>query len=149
MTHITLGGASVAPQENRPVFEAMGRGFKGRCPRCGSGKLFYGFTKTVETCGSCGEEIHHHRADDLPAYLTIFVVGHIVVGGFMTFEALTDWPGWLHLSIWVPLTLILALALLQPIKGAVVGLQWANRMHGFGGVDEEALAAGADVSSHG
>jgi uncharacterized protein (DUF983 family) len=81
----------------------------------------------------CGEEIGHHRADDLPAYLVIVIIGHIVIGGFMAVEATTAWSMWQHLALWVPITVIGSLALLQPIKGAIVGLQWANYMHGFGG----------------
>jgi len=116
----------------------MWRGFKGRCPHCGEGKLFYAFVKTVDRCEVCGEEMFHHRADDLPAYLVIFIVGHIVVGGFMGAQALVDLSTWQHLAIWAPLTVIMAVALLQPIKGAMVGLQWALYMHGFGG-EEDAL----------
>jgi len=111
----------------------MKRGLLGRCPNCGEGKLFRGFTKTVETCSVCGEEIHHHRADDLPAYLVIVIVGHIVLGAFMGVEATSALSTWQHIAIWVPLTIILAVALLQPVKGAVIGLQWAFYMHGFGG----------------
>ncbi|TIW75553.1 MAG: DUF983 domain-containing protein, partial [Mesorhizobium sp.] len=116
---------------------AIKPGLLGRCPRCGEGKLFYAFTKTVDTCSVCGEEIHHHRADDLPAYLVIVIVGHIVVGSFMAVEATTTLSNLQHALIWVPLTIILALALLQPVKGAVIGLQWALYMHGFGGEKDE------------
>lgn len=122
-------------QEERSVFEAMWRGLSGKCPHCGQGRLFRAYLKTVDQCRDCGEDIHHHRADDLPAYLVIVVVGHVVVGAFMVIEAATAWPTWLHLTIWAPITLLLSLALIGPIKGAVVGLQWALRMHGFG--DEE------------
>ncbi|TWG99056.1 uncharacterized protein (DUF983 family) [Mesorhizobium sp. J18] len=128
-------GGEVA-QSKRParrVGEAMWRGFRGKCPHCGEGRLFRSFLKTVDACEKCGEEIHHHRADDLPAYLVIVVVGHIVVSAFMGIEAVTAWPGWLHLAIWVPVTILMSLLLIQPIKGAIVGLQWALYMHGFGG----------------
>ncbi|TJX38575.1 MAG: DUF983 domain-containing protein, partial [Mesorhizobium sp.] len=117
----------------RPLWTAMKRGLLGRCPNCGEGKLFRGFTKTVETCSVCGEEIHHHRADDLPAYLVIVIVGHIVLGAFMGVEATSTLSTWQHILIWVPLTILLSIALLQPVKGAVIGLQWAFYMHGFGG----------------
>ena len=40
---------------------------------------------------------------------------------------------WTHLAIWTPLTVLLAMISIQPIKGAVIGLQWGARMHGFGG----------------
>lgn len=117
----------------RPLWTAMKRGALGRCPHCGEGKLFKSFVKTVDECSVCGEEIHHHRADDLPAYLVVLVVGHIVVGAFMAVEATSTLSTWQHLALWVPLTIGSALALLQPVKGAVVGLQWALYMHGFGG----------------
>lgn len=119
--------------DDRPLPRSMARGFIGRCPRCGKGRLFGRFLKVADACGNCGEEYHHHRADDLPAYLVILIVGHIVVGGFMGTENLVTLSTWQHLAIWAPLTLVLTIALLQPVKGAVVGLQWALRMHGFSG----------------
>lgn len=122
--------------DKRDLVQAMLRGARGRCPRCGEGKLFASFLKTVPRCGHCGEVIEHHRADDLPAYLVVFLVGHVVVGAFMGVEMTTNLSTLQHLAIWVPLTIILALALLTPVKGATVGLQWALRMHGFG--DEKA-----------
>jgi uncharacterized protein (DUF983 family) len=80
--------------------------------------------------------MHHHRADDFPAYLVVVIVGHITLGGFMAAEILIELATWQHLAIWVPLTIVLALALLQPVKGAIVGLQWALYMHGFGGEED-------------
>ncbi|TGP50543.1 DUF983 domain-containing protein [bacterium M00.F.Ca.ET.230.01.1.1] len=121
----------------RPLWTAMKRGMLGRCPHCGKGKLFCAFVKPVDKCEVCGEELHHHRADDLPAYLVIVIVGHIVVGSFMAVEATTTLSNLQHALIWVPLTLILAVALLQPVKGAVIGLQWALYMHGFGDEKDE------------
>lgn len=131
-----FGDAPHAAKERRPVYESMRRGFSGRCPHCGRGRLFRAFLKTVDRCAECSEEMSHHRADDLPAYLVIAIVGHIVVGAFMGVQAVTTWPTWVHLSIWGPLTVVLALALIGPVKGAVVGLQWALRMHGFGGEED-------------
>ncbi|WP_157015300.1 DUF983 domain-containing protein [Mesorhizobium xinjiangense] len=132
-----FGGQAAASTTERPLWQAMKRGFLGRCPHCGKGRLFRAFVKTTDRCEVCGEEFHHHRADDLPAYLVIVVVGHVVVGAFMGVEAAIMLSAWQHLAIWVPLTILFSLALLQPTKGAVVGLQWALRMHGFGGHRDE------------
>lgn len=107
-----------------------------RCPSCGEGKLFASYVKTRDHCDNCGEAFHHHRADDLPAYLVILVVGHIVVGSFMGVEATSTLSLWQHLAIWIPVTIAMSLAMLRPTKGAVVGLQWALYMHGFGGHDD-------------
>lgn len=132
-----FGGESPASaRAARPVVEAMWRGFRSRCPHCGEGRLFRAFVKPVDHCAVCGEDYTPQRADDLPAYLTILIVGHIVVGAFMGVEATTDLPLWAHMAIWAPLTLILSLVLLQPLKGATIGLQWALYMHGFGGEGE-------------
>ncbi len=126
----------MAQRETRPVMPAMKRGFRGLCPHCGNGKLFRAYVKPVNNCAVCGEDFTPQRADDLPAYIVVSIVGHIVVGGFMATEMLTNWPGWLHLAVWIPVTIILSLGLLQPVKGAIIGLQWANYMHGFGGEDD-------------
>lgn len=136
MQEQVFGGERHEQRPARPVVPAMKRGFLGRCPNCGDGKLFASFLKTVDRCAVCGEEMHHHRADDLPAYLVVLVVGHIVVGAFMGIEATSTLSTWQHLAIWIPLTILSALVLIRPIKGAVVGLQWANYMHGFGGEDD-------------
>lgn len=127
--------------EERQVWPAVKRGLLGRCPKCGEGRLFRAYLKPVDQCGVCGEDMHHQRADDFPPYLAIFIVGHIVVGAFMSVEQMVTLAMWQHMLIWIPLTGVLCLWLLQPLKGGVIGLQWALRMHGFGGIDEEAEAA--------
>jgi len=122
---------SLAAPEKRNLWSAMLRGCLGRCPSCGEGELFRAFLKTAECCSECGQVFTHHRADDLPAYLVIVVVGHIMVPLALWIETNFSPSVTLQLSIYLPLTLVLSLALLQPVKGAVVGLQWALRMHGF------------------
>jgi uncharacterized protein (DUF983 family) len=98
--------------------------------------LFAAYTKVAERCAECGEELHHHRADDAPPYFTMLVVGHVVVPMMLVVEKIWRPDLLIHAAIWLPLTLIMTLALLPPVKGAIVGLQWANRMHGFGAEPE-------------
>jgi uncharacterized protein (DUF983 family) len=117
--------------EKRDVWTSLKRGFRGRCPRCGEGKLFRAFLKVDNNCSVCGLDFTPHRADDLPAYLVIVIVGHIVVPMALFIETNYSPPVALQLAIYLPLTLVASLALLQPVKGAVVGMQWALRMHGF------------------
>jgi uncharacterized protein (DUF983 family) len=125
--------AAASDGAQRSVVEAMWRGFRQLCPACGRGKLFGKYLKVVDRCGTCGEEMHHHRADDAPPYFTILVVGHIVVGGILSLETAYAPETWVHYVIWLPLLLILSFWFLPRVKGALVGLQWALRMHGFGG----------------
>jgi uncharacterized protein (DUF983 family) len=120
-----------APATKRNVWTAMKRGFRGRCPRCGEGKLFRAFLKVDDHCSVCGQDFTPHRADDLPAYLVIIIVGHIMVPLALMIETNYAPAVALQLAIYLPATLIASLLLLQPVKGTVVGVQWALRMHGF------------------
>jgi len=123
--------SDIAPADKRDVWTAMKRGWRGLCPRCGQGKLFRAFLKVDNHCSVCGLDYTHHRADDLPAYLVIIIVGHIMVPLALLIETNYAPAVALQLAIYLPLTLIASLVLLQPVKGTVVGVQWALRMHGF------------------
>ncbi len=124
---------------------ALLRGARQTCPACGTGRLFYAFLKVADTCPTCGEALHHQRADDAPAYFTMAIVAHVVVGGLLSVEQAFAPPSWVQLAIWLPATVILSLLLLPRIKGMLIGLQWALRMHGFGG---QADAPEADPLAH-
>jgi len=128
-----LGGAD---KDERPVGRSIKRGFFGRCPACGNGRLFRTFLKSVDSCAACGERMDHHRADDFPPYIVVTIVGHLVLTGYMMTDLILPLSTWQHLAFWAPVTLASSLALMQPVKGAVIGLQWALKMHGFGGHED-------------
>ena len=106
------------------------------------------YLKVAPNCPSCGEDLSQHRADDAPPYLTIVVVGHIIVPLILFVETRWPLPTMVHMAIWLPLTLILSLTFLPPMKGAVVGLQWALRMHGFDQSGGSQLSDGFETASH-
>jgi len=138
---------SVSPHRvRRNLWSAVKRGWFGRCPNCGEGRLFRAFLKPVDSCSHCHEEMHHQRADDFPPYLVIFVVGHIVVGGYLMAERMVTLNSWQHLAIWAPMTVLMAIVMMQPTKGAVIGMQWANYMHGFGGEHDAEVDSGTEPS---
>jgi uncharacterized protein (DUF983 family) len=114
----------------------MKRSALGRCPACGEGHLFKSYLKAADACSSCGEELHHQRADDAPPYMVITIAGHIIIGLMLWVEMSWHPELWVHMAVWGPLTLVLTLALLPPVKGALIGMQWALRMHGFGGTGD-------------
>ena len=127
---------SIPPQSTpthpeRSVWTALWRGVRCRCPACGSGRAFRAYLKVVDRCDACGEDLSHQRADDAPAYFTMLIVGHIVVGGVLMLERSVAPDIWVHMLLWLPLTVGLSLTLLPMVKGGLVGLQWALRMHGF------------------
>ena len=110
---------------------ALGRGALCRCPRCGDGRLFRKWLKPVDRCSVCGLDITGQRADDLPAYIGIFVTGHLLAPVIITLVVSYSLSPMALLAIIIPLALVMLIALLQPSKGAVIGLQWWNGMHGF------------------
>lgn len=121
-----------ADDSERPIAPSMLRGARGRCPACGQGRLFKGYLSVNPACAHCGEELHHQRADDGPAYLTILLVSHIgaplLLAIFMIYR-----PSAMSMLIGFGLgAVVLSLLLLPRIKGGLIGFQWARRMHGFG-----------------
>ena len=106
------------PPPDRSLREAMTRGFLGRCPSCGRGRLFRSYLKVVNACNVCGEELSGHRADDAPAYLTLLIVAHVVGAGILLSDEI--WP---HSSLlwvaafWLAVTVIASLAHLASRQG--------------------------------
>ena len=105
-----------------PMLTAIGRGIRGRCPACGQTRCFDGYLRVVPVCIACTAPLGSLRADDLPPYVTIFIVGHVIVGLMIWVENTYRPDFWLQAAIWLPLSLILTLALLRPVKGGVLGL---------------------------
>ena len=121
--------------DHRPVGRSIKRGMLNTCPACGSGRLFKSFLKPVEACSACGSEMFHQRADDLPPYIVIVVLGHVLLTAYMLTDSVLPSSLWFQFAFWIPMAVVLSFLMIQPIKGGVIGLQWALRMHGFGGED--------------
>ena len=115
----------------RSLWQAAKRGIRGRCPRCGEGRLFRAFLKPIDRCPCCYIDWTPQRADDFPAYISIFITGHVITPLVMYLVLGTDMGTGAITAIVVPLTASLMLATLQPAKGAVIAMQWWNGMHGF------------------
>lgn len=122
--------------DERDLKAALLRGWKRRCPSCGETPMMDGgFLKVRDECPECGVELHHHRADDGPAWATIVVTGKLMVPLMLFVYEFWRPEGWqMALGLSVIFTAV-ALWMLPRIKGAFVGLQWAKRMHGFGGAE--------------
>ena len=118
--------------EKRSVGQAMWRGTLCKCPHCGQGKMFRAYLKVADHCDTCGEQLDLHRADDFPPYIAIMIVGHLLVAVMLHMDMAYHINPLTYMYTMTPLAVILPLAILPSIKGAVVGLQWANGMYGFG-----------------
>ncbi len=105
----------------------IARGLRGRCPRCGEGKLFQGFLNLRPACGHCDLNFDFADAGDGPAVFVILIGGAIVVFAALITEVVYQPPYWLHALLWLPLVLIVTLAPLRPIKGLMIALQYHHR----------------------
>ncbi|MEP3919789.1 DUF983 domain-containing protein [Ascidiaceihabitans sp.] len=125
-------GALQDGENTRSTWAAIRKGWRRKCPRCGRGALLKSYLKVEDTCAVCRQELHHHKADDGPAYLTILVVGHLMAP--LLHIAFVTWrPEPLVLfTVFAVGCVALSLYLLPRLKGAIVGYQWARQMGGFG-----------------
>lgn len=100
------------------------------CPNCGEGKLFASYLKQVEQCARCGEHYGHIRSDDAAPWLTILVVGHIVIPIIIVTEKHVSWPDWVAMTVWPGFALALTLFVLPRAKAVFLGVIWATRAPG-------------------
>lgn len=110
-----------------PTDRSVSYSIRGRCPRCGKGKLFAGFLEPAESCSNCELDYSFADAGDGPAVFIVLIVGFIVVALALIVEVTWSWPYWLHAVVWVPLILGLSLGLLRPLKGWFIGMQYRHK----------------------
>ncbi len=111
----------------RRTFCGLGRGAKGRCPNCGEGRLFRGYLKVEPTCAACGHDNGRYRADDGPAYFTILLVGHLIIGPILAFNVIHQADPWTVVAWSLPLLFLVTLAVLRIAKGGLIGVLWGTR----------------------
>ncbi|MEQ8166858.1 MAG: DUF983 domain-containing protein [Alphaproteobacteria bacterium] len=112
------------------LFTAAGRALIGRCPNCGRGKLFRTYLKQVAHCEACSEQYSHIRSDDGAPWLTILIVGHIVVPLLLAVETRVTMPMWTSMTLWPTLALMLTFIVLPRAKGIFLSLIWSTRAPG-------------------
>lgn len=117
-------------RDNYTVLSSIMRGLKRSCPHCGTGNIFKGYLKLSDHCSDCHAQTGEIRADDLPPYLTIFLVGHIVMPLLIYVEVAYQPEIWLQMTVWPVITLLLTLSFLPFIKGGAVGLMWHLKLKG-------------------
>ena len=109
-----------------PPVDPVQAGFKGRCPRCGMGRLYNGYIATAKGCGNCGLDYSFIDSGDGPAPFVILIIGFIVVGLALWTDVSFSPPLWLHFVLWMPLAILLSLLALRWVKGILIALQYRN-----------------------
>ena len=120
-------------EEPRDLRRALVRGWARTCPACGKGAMMDGYLQVRDACPACATELHHHRADDGPAWATILITGHLLAPLMLAVFVALRPEGWQMAIGFSVVFVTLSLYLLPRLKGLFVALQWAKRMHGFGG----------------
>lgn len=110
-----------------PQADPVSAGLRGRCPRCGEGRLFDGFLKVKPRCEACELDFDFADAGDGPAVFVILIAGFILLFGMLYVEIKYDPPAWVLFAIFLPLTLVVCLGMLRPLKGLAIGLQYRNK----------------------
>lgn len=124
--------APIAPESgSQSAVQVAVRGMRNHCPACDHKPLFARYLKPVERCACCGQDWTLHQADDFPAYISIFISGHVLAPVLIAVGSRELLPMGALAIIAIFGALVLTIALLQPAKGAVIALQWHWRMHGF------------------
>jgi uncharacterized protein (DUF983 family) len=112
--------------DHHQLLSPLSTGLRGRCPRCGQGRLLK-FLDVRETCERCGLDLRAHDSGDGPAVLVILLLGALVVPMALYAEVRLEPPMWFHAVVWPPVILVLALVLLRLLKGVLVALQYRHR----------------------
>jgi uncharacterized protein (DUF983 family) len=110
---------------------ALSAGLRSRCPACGRGPLFQGFLRVRERCPVCDADLSGQDSGDGPVAFIVLIAGGIVVALALLTEVAWQPPVWLHLMLWLPLTVVLVLGLMRPFKATLIALQYKHRRHDF------------------
>jgi uncharacterized protein (DUF983 family) len=117
------------PDEERryPPISPVSTGLAGRCPRCGEGRMFSGFLTVARSCEVCSLDYGFADAGDGPAVLVTLLAGFVVLGIALAVEVAYEPPLWVYVVVFVPLTLVVCLGMLRPLKGLLIASQYSNK----------------------
>lgn len=117
---------AVPEPELAEAFPVTDSAFQGACPRCGAPSLFAGWVRFADRCGACGLDYSAFNVGDGPAAFLTLIVGTIIVVLSIALELAAGPPVWLHLILWIPLTIVLVVLALRWAKGALLALEYRN-----------------------
>lgn len=106
------------------VGKALWRGLQRKCPCCGQAPAFRGYLKVVDACASCQTPLSIYPTDDGPAYITMILVGHVIIAPAFMFGFFYAYPVQVLAPVLVGAIGGLTLLALPYIKGAFLGLMW-------------------------
>ena len=129
-----------------PPLSPWSTGFKGRCPRCGEGRLFAKYLKIAPSCTACGLDLSKEDSGDGAIPFIILVTGFVGVGLGIWLQFTFDPPVWVQIVVTFPVIIALTLGMMQPLKGLLIALQYVHRAGDTQGTfeDDEPGSPGSD-----
>jgi uncharacterized protein (DUF983 family) len=100
---------------------------RGLCPRCGASALFAGAVSFAPKCLECGLDYRQFNVGDGPAAFLIMIVGAIVTIAAIIVELNFSPAFWVHILLWIPITVVLVVGLLRIAKSVLLMLEYRNR----------------------
>jgi len=128
-----MSDSTASPGARWPEIPPLSAGLRCRCPRCGEGRLFVGLLTVAPRCTVCGLDLSRHDTGDGPAVFVILALGIVVVPLALMLESFAAPPIWVHLVVWPPVILGLAILLLRPMKATMVAFHFKNLRHEYDG----------------
>ena len=122
--------ARIAGQET-PEISSFRSGLTFKCPNCGKGKLYSGYLKIAGNCGNCGVKLGELDPGDGPAVFVTFILGVLIVPLALWLEVSMAPPTWVHLAVWPPVILVLAMLMLRLMKAILVAYHFQNLRHEY------------------
>lgn len=123
-------GAGEPDEQPRSRTAAVARGLRLLCPNCGNAGLLQGYLKPVAACPSCGENFEHIRSDDAAPWLTILIVGHVLVPFMVAVESADIWPQTVSMIFWPATAALMAGLVLPRAKALFISLIWFEKSPG-------------------
>jgi uncharacterized protein (DUF983 family) len=99
----------------------------GRCPHCGAATLFDNMVGFAPKCRACDLDFGQFNVGDGPAAFLILIIGGIISGLAIWVELAFEPAWWVHVSLWVPLTLIGVVYSLRFGKALLLVLEYRHQ----------------------
>jgi uncharacterized protein (DUF983 family) len=104
---------------------------RGLCPRCGAATLFAAPTRFwsvrfAERCRACALDFSSFNVGDGPAAFLTLILGTVVTALAIWLELTVHPPLWVHMAIWIPVTLVGVLWTLRLAKAALLAAEYRN-----------------------
>ncbi len=99
---------------------------KGLCPRCGARTLFSGIATFSGRCRACQLDFSAFNVGDGPAAFLILIIGALITGLAIALELGASPPAWVHVLLWLPITLLAVAGSLRVSKAMLLALEYKN-----------------------